>query len=284
VLKTPLAHKIIQKYVLNALREDRFAEDITSRVLIPASHRSRAEIIFREEGILCGIDLARHAFRLTDSHIFFKTSLKDGSVVKKGAVVAQINGKTRCLLTAERTALNFLGYLSGMATQTAKYVEAIRPFKTKILDTRKTTPTMRVLEKYAVQCGGGMNHRFSLEDMILVKDNHLKASPMSFSKMVQIFQKTGRRIEIEVETFSQLKDVLESGADIILLDNMETGQLRKAVNFVRQSRLRKKPLLEASGGITLNNVKRVAATGVDRISIGALTHTHKSINVSMEFI
>jgi nicotinate-nucleotide pyrophosphorylase (carboxylating) len=112
----------------------------------------------------------------------------------------------------------------------------------------------------------------------------LKASPMSFSKMVQIFQKTGRRIEIEVETFSQLKDVLESGADIILLDNMETGQLRKAVNFVRQSRLRKKPLLEASGGITLNNVKRVAATGVDRISIGALTHTHKSINVSMEFI
>jgi nicotinate-nucleotide pyrophosphorylase (carboxylating) len=284
VLKTPLKHKIIQKYVLSALREDNFRHDLTSRVLISPSHHSKAEIIFKEEGILCGIECSREAFRLTDSRVLFKSSLRDGAKVKKGTVVARIHGRTLALLTAERTALNFLGYLSGIATQTARYVQAIRPFKSKILDTRKTTPTMRVLEKYAVQCGGGTNHRFSLSDMILVKDNHLKAASISFAKMVPLYKKTKLPIEIEVETFAQLKHVLKVEADIVLLDNMSIDQLRKVVQYVRKAKIRKKPLLEASGGITLDNVKRVAATGVDRISIGALTHTHKSVDVSLEFV
>ena len=189
-------------------------------------------------------------------------------------------------MTGERTALNFLGYLSGIATNTRRYVRAVLPYKGVILDTRKTTPTLRELEKYAVRCGGAENHRFDLEGMILVKDNHRWACRRtSIARMVKRLRKGTREvIEFEVDTLAQFEQALAAGVDIILLDNMNCAQMKKAVILKNKSEEWRRPLLEASGGITLKNIKQVARTGVDRISIGALTHSRRSIDVSMEFI
>ncbi|HBR15545.1 MAG TPA: carboxylating nicotinate-nucleotide diphosphorylase [Candidatus Omnitrophica bacterium] len=278
--------KLFNNIITQALKEDAAKEDITTNALVPASSTTEAVILFKEDAVLCGLSIARQVFQNLDKNILFRTDLKDGDAVKKNSKVAFIKGKTRAILTGERTALNFLGYLSGIATNTRQFVDRIKPFKTKILDTRKTTPGLRELEKYAVRCGGGYNHRTSLKDMVLIKDNHRVISKRHLSLVEMIEQcrtKTKKPLEIEVDNLTQLQEALRGNPDYILLDNMSIPQLKQAVKITRSSS-HKKPLLEASGGIRPNNVKAIAQTGVDRISIGALTHHRQAIDVSLEII
>lgn len=276
----------LDKIILAALKEDAYREDITTRFLIPPNQISRAYIIVKEEAVLCGLDIARQVFRKVNPRLQFTTSFQDGQRVKKNTKIAFLQGNTRAILTAERTALNFLSYLSGIATNTHRYVQKIRPFKTLILDTRKTTPALRALERYAVACAGGSNHRFNLKEMIFVKDNHQKL----FKNMTALVNrlsklKTQRKssLEIEVEDLEEIEEILKVKPDIILLDNFSIEQLKKAVKTLKmKQRGGYRPLLEASGGVTLKNIRAVAQTGVDRISIGALTHTHHAVDVSLE--
>ncbi len=274
--------------VLEACREDAVEEDITTNLIIPKAKRSQGKMVFKEEGVLCGVKVAKYVFRLLDKQAKFIEHFHDGDIVKKGQTVLTIKAKTRALLTGERTALNFISYLSGVATNTKKYVDAVKPYKVKILDTRKTTPVMRRLEKYAVKCGGGTNHRINLIDFVLIKDNHRMAianQVKCLSETIKFFRKrTNKLIEIEVDNFDQLKQALKADPDIVMLDNMNVAQIKKAIQITRKIKGNKSPILEASGGINLNNIRDIARTGVDHISVGALTHTHRFINISMEFV
>ncbi len=275
----------INRIIQNALNEDRVNHDVTSQSLIPASSVSTAYIVLKEDATLCGIDVAKKVFTLLSPRINFRKLANDGDQIKKGTQVAAIKGNSRKILAGERVALNFLGHLSGIATQTKKYVQATKPYKAKILDTRKTTPGLRILEKYAVRCGGGVNHRMSLEDMVLIKDNHREAlsSNDALKDAIKKIRKKKRiSIEIEVDNLIQFKEALKTQPEYILCDNMNTTQLKKARTLVKN--LKKRPLLEASGGVTLQRVKNLARTGVDRISVGALTHSVQAINFSMEFV
>lgn len=276
----------LDRIIRNALDEDRVRQDVTTQRLVAATEVSCARIIVRERAVVCGLSVVRSVFRELDRNVRCVFLCSDGKEVGTNTAVLAVKGKTRALLSGERTALNFLGYLSGIATNTRRYVQAVYPRPVKILDTRKTTPGLRGLEKYAVRCGGAENHRFSLRDMILVKDNHRQACRrMTIPEMVKRLR-TARRepIEFEVDTLSQFEKALDAGADIILLDNMNCVQMKKAVALRNKQAKNKRPLLEASGGITLKNIRQVARTGVDRISVGALTHSRRSIDVSMEFI
>ena len=269
-----------------ALKEDQADHDITSRLFIPAGDRASAQILIKEKGIVCGLEVAKAVFKRVDPAINFQIKLNDGSGVNKPGVVAKITGPTRGILAAERTALNFLGHLSGIATLTSKFVQTIKPLRTQILDTRKTTPLLRVLEKYAVRCGGGVNHRFDLNEMVLIKDNHLKVyhDLLSLKEAVEEAQReTSKQIEVEVDTMAQFKIVLEARPDMILLDNMSTAELRRAVKLVKQI-TGKRPQLEASGGVNLANIKKIAQTGVDRISVGSLIHHANWLDFSLELI
>lgn len=272
--------------VRRALAEDRARHDVTTQRLIGASEISSARIIVKEKAVVCGLAFVRQVFQELDKNVRCVFLCLEGKEAGKNVTVLTVQGKTRALLAGERTALDFLGYLSGIATNTHRYVRAVLPYKAVILDTRKTTPTLRELEKYAVRCGGAENHRSSLEDMILVKDNHRWACRrMSVAQMVKRLRKgTTKVIEFEVDTLAQFEQVLAAGVDIILLDNMNCVQMKKAVTLRNKNGKWRRPLLEASGGITLKNIEQVARTGVDRISVGALTHSRRSINVSMEFI
>lgn len=277
----------INKLIAQALREDAVRKDITTNSLIPANHMSKGFIIAKEDAVICGLDIAKKVFQKLDPRVRFQSSLRDGARVKRNTKIAAVKGKTRALLTGERTALNFLGYLSGIATHTHHFVLKTRRSKAKILDTRKTTPGLRLLEKYAVKCGGGMNHRCDLSEMVLIKDNHREACDphVSIPQAIRRIRRATRKIlEIEVDNLNQFKQALAAGPDIILLDNMTCFQMKKAVAMNTKIPRKKRPLLEASGGITLQNVSAVAKTGVDRISIGALTHSHKAANISMELI
>ncbi|MEK6715429.1 MAG: carboxylating nicotinate-nucleotide diphosphorylase [Candidatus Omnitrophota bacterium] len=280
--------------VNNALSEDAARNDITTRILIPDDLKIDAEIISREKGIACGISVAELAFKLLDKNIRFKAMVKDGAIIKKGDVLVKIYGKARSILSAERTALNLLAHLSGIATLTNEFAKKVKPYRTKILDTRKTTPNLRLLEKYAVRCGGGFNYRFNLSDAILIKDNHIQATsrkPQATS-LKEIIRKVkekakGKKIEIEVENLSQFKEALAASPDIIMLDNFKILDIEKAVKlrksfFVPRSSCLVK--LEASGGVSIRNVKKIASTGVDFISIGALTHSVKSLDLSLEIL
>ena len=268
--------------IQTALKEDAAFDDITTQSLITPSHRSKAYIIFKEDAVICGLEIVNQVFKKLDPKIRFHSSFKDGQKVKKNTKVTFIEGPTRAILAGERTALNFLAHCSGVATLTRQFVEAIKPSKAKILDTRKTTPGLRELEKYAVVCGGGTNHRHNLSDMALIKDNHLATAP-SLSLAVAILRaKTSKKIEVEVTNLKQFQEAIKTNPDIILLDNMTPAQIKHAVKMLKSFRPKKKILLEASGGIDLQNVRRVAQTGVDRISIGALTHSAKAINLSLE--
>ncbi len=269
-----------------ALVEDHARHDVTTQRLIGASEISRARIIIKEKAVVCGLALVRQVFQELDKNVRCVFLCSEGKEAGKNVTVLTVQGKTRALLVGERTALNFLGYLSGIATNTHQYVRAALPYKAVILDTRKTTPTLRELEKYAVRCGGAENHRSNLEDMILVKDNHRWACRrMSVARMVRRLRKgTTKVIVFEVDTLVQFEQVLAAGVDIILLDNMNCPQMEKAVALRNKTGKKGRPLLEASGGITLKNIKQIARTGVDRISVGALTHSRRSIDVSMEFI
>jgi len=274
--------------ILQALHEDAAEADITTNYLFDNKRKSAGHIISRENAVVCGLDIAKAVFKKLDKNIRFHNVHKDGDTIKRGETLLELKGKTRAILTGERTALNFLGYLSGIATNTHKFVEKIKPYKVKILDTRKTTPGMRKLEKYAVRCGGGTNHRINLVELVMIKDNHREISKSfpCLSDAVHFFKKrTHKQVEIEVDNLDQLRQALKSDPDIIMLDNMGPYRLRKAIALVKKIKKgKKKPLLEASGGITLRNVRDIAATGVDMISIGSLTHTHKFTNLSMEVL
>jgi len=275
----------INTLIRQALSEDAVSKDITTNVLISNAHISNGVIIVKEDAVLCGLEIAKKVFHKLNRHIRFQTKFKDGAVVRRNTIIATLKGKTKSLLTGERVALNFLGYLSGIATNTHHYVAKVRRRKSKITDTRKTTPGLRSLEKYAVRCGGGTNHRSDLSEMVLIKDNHrLACHPaQSIPQAIQSFRRRTRKtLEIEVDNLSQFRQALTASPNMILLDNMTCTQMKKAVAFTRTLPRKKRPLLEASGGITLSNVAAVARTGVDRIAIGSLTHSHKAIDISME--
>lgn len=272
--------------IRRALEEDRVRHDVTTKRLVGPREVSRARIIVREKAVVCGLAIAKRIFQELDKDIRCDSRCADGEEVRKNTAILFVKGKTGALLAGERTALNFLGYLSGIATNARRYVQAVSLYKAAILDTRKTTPGLRELEKYAVRCGGAQNHRSNLEDMILVKDNHRWACRrMRVAQMVKRLRKGKRKvIEFEVDTLSQFRQALKAGVDIILLDNMNCAQMKDAVALRDKMGKRGRPLLEASGGVTLENIKQVARAGVDRISVGALTHSRRSVDVSMELV
>jgi nicotinate-nucleotide pyrophosphorylase (carboxylating) len=266
-----------------ALEEDTSYGDITSEALIPPDLTGKASVLVKEMGILAGIGVMGRVFLRLDPSLEVDILTKDGTPVKPGDIVAKVAGNVISILKAERVALNFVQRLSGIATMTAHYVAEIKGLKTRIVDTRKTTPGMRVLEKYAVRMGGGYNHRMHLGEGVLIKDNHisaLRAMGMSLEDIVEKARKNVPEetiIEVEATGIKEAMDALKAGADIIMLDNMSPGEMRQVVNLVQGQ-----AKLEASGGITRANVRQVAMTGVDIISIGALTHSFKALDISLE--
>lgn len=278
-----LDKKIISRLIQNALEEDRAHHDITTQILVDRDQISQAYIISREDAVICGNGLVKEIFKKFDTKTTVVSYHKDGDTIKKNEPVIFIKGPTATILSCERVALNFLAHLSGVSTLTAQFVK--NAGTAKILDTRKTTPGLRDLEKYAVVCGGGFNHRRDLSDMVLIKDNHLaaQAKDMTLADAIRkVRLKTKKKIELEVDTLEQFKHALQARPDIILLDNMNVAQLQNAVRLRKQAK--SKVLLEASGGINLKNISRIAKTGVDRISIGRLTHSARSIDFSLEFV
>ncbi len=285
----------LTQIVKDALREDIGRGDITSSLCRFGNRKAKACVIFKDKGILCGLKVMELVFKSVDRKLIFKPAVKEGAIVKAGKVVAYIEGKVRSILTAERTALNFLGHLSGISTRTHEFVDKVKPYNVRIMDTRKTTPNMRCLEKYAVKAGGGHNHRMGLYDQVLIKDNHIKIglrgvgvskedTIKSLVTMAKRHAPKGMKVEVEVENLKEFESALESCPDIIMLDNMPVRDISKAVKIRNAQPSRTKPLLEASGGITLKNVRKIARTGVEIISIGSLTHSVRSLDVSLEII
>ncbi|HHT9130616.1 MAG TPA: carboxylating nicotinate-nucleotide diphosphorylase, partial [Candidatus Brocadiaceae bacterium] len=282
-----------------AIQEDIGAGDITTENLIPDNLIVEGAFIAKESGIAAGLPVVKHFFSKLDKNIFYKQWTKEGASISKGETIAALHGTASTLLSGERIALNFLQRLSGIATLTAQFVDRIRPLKTPIMDTRKTIPGWRYLEKYAVAVGGGVNHRMGLYDQVLIKDNHLDiiknkllfdVSPhtSAIENAVSVLRqknKKGILIEVETRTLGEVADALKAGVDIILFDNMDIAQLTEAVKVVKDwksTRNTPLPLTEASGNITLENVHLVAQTGVDRISVGAITHSVKALDISLE--
>jgi nicotinate-nucleotide pyrophosphorylase (carboxylating) len=272
---------LVERAVAKALQEDLGeAGDITTDVIIPASASADAEIVARKPGVIAGLDLAAASFKTLDPDAQFVAEVADGTKVAAGARIARVQGRTRALLSAERVALNFLGHLSGIATLTATYVAAVSGTKAKVACTRKTTPGLRALEKYAVRAGGGMNHRFGLYDAVLVKDNHIAAAGGLAPALTQLRARSGHlvKIEVEVDTLDQLDEALHFPIDAVLLDNMDLAKLKKAVALVNG-----RVTTEASGGVTLETVRKIAETGVDLISVGALTHSAPVLDLALEW-
>lgn len=277
----PVPYFLVEEKVRAALAEDLGdAGDITSQSTVPADTRSRVVLRVREHGCIAGLDAARAAFREMDPGLRISVQAPDGSVVAPGDVIAAIEGNARAIVTGERVALNFLGHLSGIATATRKFVDAVAGTNTRICCTRKTTPGLRAFEKYAVRAGGGVNHRFGLYDAILIKDNHIAMAGGIEDAIRGARAKAGHlvRIEIEVDTLDQLKEALEIGVEAVLLDNMPPDVLREAVT-INQGRA----ALEASGGITLDTAASVAATGVDYISVGWITHSAPCLDIGLDY-
>lgn len=275
-----LPHLLFEKSVKEALLEDLGrAGDITSQAIFNKNIKIEATLVARKCGVLCGTATALTAFQLIDPEIKYDNILIDTALVNSGDIIARINGSATSILAAERVALNFLGHLSGISTLTAEYVSQISHTHAKICDTRKTTPNLRALEKYAVSCGGGVNHRFGLDDAILIKDNHIAVAGGVAAALRAAKQKIGHlvKIEIEVDTLDQLHEALSEGVDVVLLDNMSIPQLAEAVRMIN-----KQALSEASGGISLDTVAAVAETGVNLISVGALTHSAPVLDVGLD--
>ncbi len=269
----------IKTFISNALREDIGPGDLTVAALISPDIDGKAELIAKEALILAGIDVAGEVFKQVDPRISVTANYADGQELTSGTVIASISGKVASLLTAERVALNFMQRLSGIATLTRQYVNRTEGTKARIVDTRKTTPGLRALEKHAVRIGGGKNHRFGLFDGILIKDNHIAAVGSLSEAVKRAREKAPHTLKIEVETenLDQVREAISAGAEIIMLDNMGIETMKKAVKLING-----KALIEASGGINLNNVRQVAETGVDLISVGAITHSARSMDISME--
>jgi len=271
-----------------ALREDVGRGDITTKIFVPAGTQVAGQIVAREPAIIAGTKTAAEVFRRVDPSIRIRIVRRDGFAVVRGQTVIELRGSARAILTAERVALNFLQHLSGVATLTRKFVKASGKRRVQILDTRKTTPGLRILEKAAVVAGGGANHRFGLFDMVLVKDNHLAAGPglSGIARAIRRVRRgnSGVRVEVEADHLDQVRILLEmADVDVILLDNMTTAEMRKAVALRYEMGGRARRIkFEASGGITLKNVRQIAATGVDYISVGALTHSAPAVNLSLE--
>jgi len=271
--------------IRQALAEDGAEADVTTLSTVPMDQQTQANIIARQAGVIAGLAIAVATFSELDQQVSIETLLEDGEVVQPGQVLAHISGPARSVLSAERVALNFLGHLSGIATLTSQCVRALEGTEARILDTRKTTPGLRSLEKEAVRLGGGQNHRFNLSDGVLIKDNHIKAAG-SISQAISLARRQAPhllKIEVECETLTEVREALEAEADVILLDNMPVDSMRSSVEFIR--RTSPKVLIEASGSIGTNPVRlaAVAATGVDFISIGAITHSAPQFDVSLEF-
>jgi nicotinate-nucleotide pyrophosphorylase (carboxylating) len=275
-----LSPLLVESAVCAALEEDLGrAGDITTQATIPASASATAVIATREHGVVAGLPLARAAFRLLDPNITFECCMDDGARVMRGDVVARISGPARAILSAERVALNYLGRIGGIATLTWHYAARISHTKARVCDTRKTTPGLRAFEKYAVRCGGGANHRFGLDDAVLIKDNHIAVAGGVAAALRAAKAHGGHlvKIEIEVDTLDQLREVLDEGADAILLDNMTLEQLREAVSLIGG-----RMTVEASGGVTLDTIAAIAETGVDLISVGALTHSAPALDLGLD--
>ena len=277
----PLRRILIEPLVRGALVEDLGrAGDLTTDLIVPVEVSARAALVARESGVVAGLDLAKLAFELIDPEIAVEIAANDGSVVAPGAVIARISGPARGILTAERTALNFLGHLSGIASVTASIVAAVHGTKAKIVCTRKTTPGLRAVEKYAVRAGGGANHRFGLDDALLIKDNHVAIAGGVVPALRRARAGVGHlvKIEVEVDTLDQLREALGEGADAVLLDNMSLEMLAEAVAIVDG-----RAITEASGRVTPKSAPSIAATGVDLISIGWLTHSAPVLDIGLDF-
>ncbi|MBN1271775.1 MAG: carboxylating nicotinate-nucleotide diphosphorylase [Candidatus Aminicenantes bacterium] len=276
-----MSFKEIDPILEIALREDMPAGDITSENLISPDSISKAIIIAKEDGIAAGIDVACRVFWKVDKKIVCTQCFKDGDQVKKSDVLMRLEGCSLSLLKGERTALNFLQRLSGIATKTRLYTKELKGTKTKLLDTRKTTPGLRLLEKHAVKMGGGENHRFSLSDMVLIKDNHLRLTGSISQAVRRVRERIAKGIKIEVETTSlaEVKEAFESGADMIMLDNMTNEEIVLAVDWVSG-----RVPLEVSGNVDRKRLKELARLNVDYVSVGKLTHSFKSLDISMEFL
>ncbi len=271
--------------IRQALAEDGAEADVTTLCTVPMEQQAQANIIARQTGVIAGLTVAVATFRELDQRVSIETLLEDGAVVQPSQVLAHISGPARSVLSAERVALNFLGHLSGIATLTAQCVQALEGTEARILDTRKTTPGLRSLEKEAVRLGGGQNHRSNLSDGVLIKDNHIKAAG-GISQAISLARRQAPhllKIEVECETLIEVQKALEAEADVILLDNMPIETMRSAVEFIRSTS--PKVLIEASGSIGTNPITlaAVAATGVDFISLGAITHSAPQFDVSLEF-
>lgn len=271
----------IDDLIQSAIREDINYIDVSTDYLIPDEAEGTARFLAKADGVLCGLDIALRVFELLDASFHAETYKKDGDALKKGDVIALLHGKTKMLLKGERTALNLIQHMSGIATQTAQAVRLVEGTNASITDTRKTLPGMRALQKYAVVCGGGKNHRYNLSDGAMLKDNHIDAGGGITNAINTLRGKLGHMVKIEVETrnLEEVREALAAGAEIIMLDNMDCDTMRKAVGIVGG-----KAKLEASGGITAETLRDVALTGVDIISIGALTHSVHAFDISMKLV
>jgi nicotinate-nucleotide pyrophosphorylase (carboxylating) len=271
----------IDSVIAAALKEDLPQGDITSESIIPEESRSEAIVLAKEEGVLAGLDVAKRVFAKIDDDLEFRKMKEDGQSFDAGEKLAVIRGSSISILKGERTALNFLQRMSGIASTTWRFVQALEGTKTKILDTRKTTPGLRTLEKYAVKMGGGKNHRHNLSEMVMIKDNHLKLVG-SISEAVQRAKERvepGIKVEVEATTLDEVKEAVRSGADMVMLDNMSVKKMREVVNWVKG-----KVPLEVSGKVSLDRIREIAALGVDFISVGSLTHSYRSVDISIEFM
>ena len=276
-------HPILYRALIQeALREDLGHGDVTTQALVPEGLEGEGEIKAKEELVLCGVEVARLVFQELDPDLEFEPLRLDGALLAAGEVAVRLRGRVASILQGERVALNLLQHLSGVATLTRRFVEEIKGLPAKIIDTRKTTPGLRVLEKYAVVTGGGVNHRFGLSDGVLIKDNHIQACGSVKRALKRARQNLPHvyRVEIEVKTLAELEEALEAGAEAVLLDNMDLETLRQAVTLARQRN--PQVVLEASGGVSLENVRAVAETGVDLISIGRLTHSAPAVDLNLK--
>ncbi|MBR5649123.1 carboxylating nicotinate-nucleotide diphosphorylase [Pseudobutyrivibrio sp.] len=262
-----------------ALKEDISSEDVSTNSVMPSDQAGEVDLICKEDGIICGMDVYERVFKILDESTIVEKYVNDGDAVKKGELMAKVKGDIRVLLSGERVALNYLQRMSGIATYTNQVASLLKGSKTVLLDTRKTTPNMRIFEKYAVKCGGGQNHRYNLSDGILLKDNHIGAagSITKAIEMAKAYAPFVRKIEIETETLEQVKEAVEAGADIIMLDNMDVETMKKAVEIIDG-----RAKTECSGNVTKENIKNIIDSGVDYVSSGALTHSAPILDISMK--
>jgi len=280
---TPPHPLLYRRFLAEALKEDLGHGDVTTDTLVPKGLKGLGILRAKQDLVLCGLEVAREIFHMVDEELAFVPLREDGEKISQGEAVAKVRGRVESILKGERVALNFLQHLCGVTTYTRMFVEKVKDLPVKIIDTRKTLPGLRVLEKYAVLCGGGANHRFGLSDGVLIKDNHIKACG-SVKEALKRSRKLPHvyRVEIEVKSLQELEEALEAGAEAILLDNMPLETLREAVRRARKKNPR--VILEASGGVSLENVREIAETGVDLISVGRLTHSAPAADLNLKIV